>query len=107
MREQRRHELNRIVRLEVGSLIRNPSVGGAVRLVETIFRKARDEVEDSVGGRFGDAIDTRATLDKATAFLGHLFPVLLAHGAPQKIGLAERIALQARWLRAAPVPDKP
>ena len=63
-----------------------------MRLVKTVFRKARNEVEDRVGGGFGDSIDTITTLDKAAAFLAHFFPILSCPLRGEKVGFAEGIA---------------
>ena len=63
-----------------------------MRFIEAIFRETRDEIENGVGGLLRDPVDELATLDEARAFLGHFLPVLLAHRAPEKISLAQRIA---------------
>ena len=43
------HELHRIMRFEVGRLVRNQSVGDGVGFIETITCKIVDQVKDVVG----------------------------------------------------------
>ena len=90
---RRREELDRIVRLHIGGLIGDERVGGGVALVEAVVGEPLEQFEDRLGLRAIDvALD--ATGDEAAALLLHLAADLLAHRAPQQVGLAERIAGQ-------------
>ena len=89
--QQRGHELDRIVRLEIGRVIREQRVGGGVRLVEAVAGELLHQVEDACRLVLGMLVLRRA-LHEAVALLRHLVRVLLAHGAAQQVGLAERVA---------------
>ena len=80
-----------IIRLHVGGLIGDQRVSGGVALVETVFGEALEQVEYRVGLRALDAA-LDAAFDETVALRLHLLADLLAHGAPQQVGLAERIA---------------
>ena len=86
-------ELDRIIRLHIGGLIGDQRVGRGVALVEAVFGEAFEQIEDGVGLVFLDAALDRAR-DEDGALRAHLLADLLAHGAAQKIGLAEREAGQ-------------
>jgi hypothetical protein len=86
-------ELDRIMRLEIGGLVGDDAVGGGVRLVEAVICELGEQVEDHVGLRLGDIALDRA-FDETDALLVHLFLDLLAHGAAQQVGFAERVAGQ-------------
>ena len=86
-------ELDREIRLHIGGLIGDQRVSRGVALVEAVFGEALEQIEDGVGLMALDAaLDAPAT--KSLALRLHLLADLLAHGAAQKIGLAERIAGQ-------------
>ena len=86
-------ELDRIIRLHVRGLVGDQRVGRGVALVEAVFGEALQQVEDRVGLGAVDAALGRA-LDEVLALLLHLLADLLAHGAAQQVGLAERVAGQ-------------
>ena len=90
-RHRRRQELDRVIRLHVGGLIGDQRVGRRVAFVEAVFGETLEQIEDRV--RLV-ALDTAldAACDEMLALLLHLVADLLAHGAAQKIGLAERKA---------------
>ncbi len=90
---RRGEELQRIVGLEVGRLIGDQRVGGRVRLVEAVSGELADQLEDLARLRLGHAARDGAA-DEGRALLVHLLLDLLAHGAAQQIGAAERIAAQ-------------
>ena len=92
--EHRGHELAGIVGLQIRRLIRNPAVGGAVGFIESVFGEFRDEPENGISDLGSDVIVLLATSHKAGALFFHLFGILLAHRAAEKIGLAERVASQ-------------
>ena len=84
-------ELDRIVRLHVGGLIGDQRVGGGVALVEAVVGEALEQLEDGLGlPAVEPALDAAA--DEAFALRLHLLADLLAHGATQQVGFAERIA---------------
>ena len=64
-----------------------------MRLVEAVARKFFHQIEYGFGPRLHHAASHRAVNEDA-ALLGHLFRLLLAHGAPQQIGATQRIAGQ-------------
>ncbi len=84
-----RQELDRVVGLEIRGLIGDQRICGSVRLVEAVAREFGDQLEDELGAA---AIHTLANgaLDEAVPLLRHLLLDLLAHGAAEQIGLAER-----------------
>ena len=63
-------------------------------LVETVFGKFENELEDGIGDLRSDGILFFASLDEPRPLLLHFFLVLLAHGAPEQIGVTEGIAGQ-------------
>ena len=74
---------------EVGGLVGNPAIRGAVRLVKAVLREFLDEAEYGVGHFGWDVVMRAAALDEAFALLLHLFGVLFSHRAAEQIGLAE------------------
>ena len=62
-------------------------------LVESVIGEFRQQIENLVGLRLGQAVVDRA-LHEATALRVHLRLDLLAHGAAEHVGFAERIAGQ-------------
>ena len=62
-----------------------------MRLVEAVIGELGEQVEDEVGLRLADAA-LHGAGDEALALLVHLGADLLAHGAAQQVGFAERIA---------------
>ena len=104
-RHRRREELDRIIRLHIGGLIGDQRVGGGVALVEAVVGEALEQFEDRLGLRSIDAA-LDAAGDEAAALLLHLAADLLAHGATQQVGFAERIAGEDLRAPASPVPDR-
>ncbi|MET3868693.1 hypothetical protein ABIC20_006002 [Methylobacterium radiotolerans] len=84
-------ELDREVRLQVGSLVGQQRVGRRVALVEAVIGELGEQVEDLVGLGLGQAA-LGAALQEPVALRVHLGADLLAHGAPEHVGLAERVA---------------
>ena len=86
-----RQKLDRVIGLEIGRLECDERVGCSVALVEAVIGELGEEVEDLVGLAL-----VQPTLDGALheplALGVHLRLDLLAHGAPQEVGIAERIA---------------
>ena len=62
-----------------------------MRLIEAVAGELLHQVEDLLDLLLREAALQRA-LDEALALLGHLLDLLLAHGAAQQIGIAQRIA---------------
>src|SRR3954468_4974592 len=85
------HELDRIVRLEICSVIREQRIGGRVRLVEAVFGELRHQVEYLLDLALIEATLDR-TLNEALALLRHLLDILLPHRATEKVGFAERVS---------------
>ena len=82
----------RIMRLEPRRLIGQQGIGGSVRFVEPVPGKLVDQIEQLIGlGRL-DARHQLAAIDKAQPLRIHLGLHLLAHGAAQQVGVAQRIA---------------
>src|SRR5258708_758263 len=91
--QQRGHKLHRMVRLEVGGLIRQQGIGRGVRFVEAVAGELLHQVKE-----FGDLLlrmaVLHAALHKALGLLGHYLRIFFAHGAAQQVGFAEREARQ-------------
>ena len=65
-----------------------------MRLVEAVAREGNQDLEDSVGvGRLEAVLDRPR--DELLLLLEHDVVLLLAHGAPQEVGLAEAVAADA------------
>ncbi len=92
-REHRGHELGRVVGFEPQGLVGDQGVGGGVGFVETVAGKLLHQVEDLHRQLAVDAVLLRP-LGKHRPLLGHLLRLLLAHGAAQQVGAAERVAGQ-------------
>jgi hypothetical protein len=90
-RHQRGEELDRVVRLHVGGLVRDQRISRRVRLVEAVIGEFREQVEYLVGERLGQAVGDGA-LHETVALGVHLGLDLLAHGAAQQVRVAERVA---------------
>ena len=57
-------------------------------LVESVAGKLFEQIENRVRLLLGNFVRARAAFDEVLALFRHLLLVLLAHGAPEKIGLA-------------------
>ena len=85
-------KLHRVIRLQVSRLIGDDSVGRGVRFVKAVAGKFFEQIENLVRLGFRNAVFFLASLDENAALLRHLLGLFLAHGAPQQIGAAERVA---------------
>jgi hypothetical protein len=90
-RQERGHEVGRVVRLEVRRVVRHHRVGDRVRLVEAVAPERLDLA--------GDVLDDRALVplvdrlrDELAELLLDELRVLLAHRLAQHVGLGERDA---------------
>ena len=92
--QQRGHEFDRIVRLEPGRLIGQQRVGAGVRFVEAVAGEFGHQIENALG-LFRRNFVRGAAGQEFLALRGHLVAILLAHGAAQDVGFAEREAGQA------------
>ena len=90
--QQTRHKFHRVMRLEISRLITDHAVGRAVALVESVTGEFFQQIENHTGFFLRDFVCARAAVDEISAFLGHFFLVFLAHGAPEKIPLRQRVA---------------
>ena len=84
----------RIVRLQIRGDVRQIRVGGRVRLVEAVTGELLHQVEDLLDLLLRETLLLRA-FEEALALRGHFLGLLLAHGAAQDVGFAQRIAGQA------------
>ena len=89
--QQRRHEVARVVGLEVAGLVREQRVRGRVRLVEAVAGEVRQQVEDLAGLLLRQLV-LDGPVHEAIALRGHDLGVLLAHGLAQHVGFAHREA---------------
>ncbi len=89
--QEGRHEVARVMGLEVGRLVGQVGVGGAVGLVEAVLGELGDLVEDLRGLGLGDAVLPGA-LEEALLLGLHDLLDLLAHGLAQDVGLGQREA---------------
>ncbi len=89
--EQRRHEIDWMVRLQICGVIRQQRVCRGVRFVESVSGKLRHQIKNLLNLlRRKSAL--RRSLHKALALLGHLLGILFAHRPPQQVGLSEGVA---------------
>jgi hypothetical protein len=93
--QQRREEVRRMVRLQVGRLVREPRVGRRVRLVEAVPGELLHLVPDLAGLLLVHAA-RGAALQELVHLGGHHLDLLLAHRLAQDVGLAEREAGERR-----------
>ena len=92
-REQRRHELGRVVALQPRGLVRQQRVGGGVGLVEAVAAEGLDLVgQRRGGGRVQSPFDD--PLLEAVQLGADQGGVLFAHCLAQHVGLAQRVARQ-------------
>ena len=91
--QQRGHELDRVVRLEVCGPVGDQAVRGGVRLVERIAGERDQDLPDRLCGLLGIAMLLHAG-EKRHLLLGQHLGLLLAHGSPEHVCLAQRIAGQ-------------
>src|SRR5207248_11010112 len=85
-------ELNRIIGLQVGCLIGDDRIGRGVGFVEAVAGEFFEQIKNLVGLGFRDVVFLPAPFYKDGALFGHLVGFLLAHGAPEQIGAAQRVA---------------
>jgi hypothetical protein len=89
-REEGGGERDRVVRLEVRGLERDHPVRRGMGLVEAVVRELLEQVEDPVGLDLGHPARARTRLEDRPVAV-HLGDLLLAHHAPQDVGLAEAV----------------
>ena len=86
------HELNRVVRLEVGGSVAEHGVSCGVRFIKAVFGKFLKEGENSFGVFPINVVGVFGALNK-DVFLGiHDFLNLLAHGTSEDIGSAKCVS---------------
>ena len=86
--EQGGHEVRRVMGLEVGRLVGEIGVGGAVGLVETVLGEVLDLLEDLVGLGRADA-PLLGALEEVLLLGLHDARDLLPHRLPQDVGLGQ------------------
>ena len=87
---------------QISRLITYHAISRAVALVESITGKLFEQIEDGVCFLLWNFVCPRAAFDEILSLLRHLLLVLLTHGAPEKISLAEAVTgklLQQKGLR--------
>ena len=85
--EQRRHEFDRVVGLQIRGLIGHQAVGRAVRFVEAVAAEGHDLLKDLMGGFFFDAFGFGPFHEQA-AQLFDFFRNLFPHGLAQDVRLS-------------------
>ena len=85
--QQSRHELHRIMGLEIRRVVGQQGIGGGVRFVEAISSKLGHQIENLFNFPRGIAA-LHGTADKTLALRRHLRGDLLPHGATQQVGFA-------------------
>src|SRR5258706_8159182 len=90
-RQQRSHELDREMRLEIRGLVGEKRIGGGVRLVESVLRKLRHQIEYLRALLLMELALARAFYE-TLAVLGHLIYVFFTHGSPQQVCFTQRVA---------------
>jgi hypothetical protein len=88
-REQRGHELDGIVGLEIRGLVRDVRVARGVGLVEPVARELLDQVPDPLALASIDLVGLAAG-DELLTLLRHQLAVLLPHRLAERIGFSER-----------------
>ncbi len=92
--QQRGHELGRVVRLEIGRLVGDQSVGGGMRLVEAIAAEELDQLEDlRRPGWIQPALD--GPLDELLLARRDDVHLLLRDGLDRRVRLGQLDAAQA------------
>ena len=79
------------MRFEEGRVVADHAVRRTVTLVETVTGKFFQQIEDGVRLFLRNLVCASTALDEIPAFFRHLLLVFLAHCAPEKIGLGERV----------------
>ena len=74
---------------QICRLITDHAISCAVALVESVTGKFFQQIEDGVCFFLGNFVCPRAAFDEILALFRHLLLVLLAHGAPEKVGLCK------------------
>ena len=105
-RHRRGQELDRIIRLHIGGLVGDQRIGRRVALVEAVFGEALEQIEDRVGLRSARRRARPRRRRNRSRCACHLLADLLAHGAAQQIGFAERDSRRGSARSASPVPDR-
>ena len=80
-----RHKVHGVVRLQVGRLVADYSVGRGVRLVETVACELLQNIEDLVRLLLVDVVGFLGSLHENLSLLGHLLGLLLSHGSPENV----------------------
>jgi len=92
-RQQGRHELHRVVGLQIGRLVGDHRVGSAVRLVEPVSGEGLHLIEDLLRLGLRDPV-LQGACHELRLFLLHFGGVLLAHGLAEGVRLAHGVARQ-------------
>src|SRR5690606_31587555 len=84
-------ELDRVIGLQIGCLIRDDGIGSRMGFIESITGKLFEQVEYLVrlGGWY--LVDLGSAFDEFLALLLHFLDLLLTHCAAKNVGSSERI----------------
>ena len=93
--EEGGHKFDGVVGFEVGGSVSEDGVGGGVGFVEAVAGEFFEEVEDFAGFVGGEVVGGFGAAYEVLALEAHFFVFLFAHGAPQDVGGAGRIACDA------------
>ena len=86
--QQRRHELGRVVCLQVCGPIRDDAIGGAVGAVERIVGERKQRIPESFHGRIGVTVVFHAALKLVVHQIEFIF-FLFTHRAAQVVSFSE------------------
>ena len=91
--QQGRHELHRIVGLQIRGPVGDQTVCGGMRFVERVPGERHEDVPDGLGRLLGITVLLH-TGEERHLLLGQHLGLLFAHGSAQHVGSAERVASQ-------------
>ena len=104
-RDQRRHVLARVVRLEPGGAVGDQRVAGGVRLVEGVVLRRLHVLPELVGDPGRDAV-RGAAVEELPLERRHQLVDLLADRAPERLGLGGRRSRRAPSRSACTAPGR-
>ncbi len=97
--QQRGHELDRIMRFQIGGLIGEQRVGAGVRFIETVSGEFRHQIEN-LFGFFRGNFSRGASGQEFFALRRHFVAVLFAHRAAQDVRFAQAKSRPGDWRSA-------
>ena len=94
IREEGRHKIDGVVRLQETSPVGNEAVASRVRLIESVARESCDLIEDEVGIALIDLVRLGRAFDKNLTLLLHRGRILFTHRTTKNIRTAEGITCE-------------